>query len=400
MNARARWNVKTGATASGKTYVDYAYVIPKRIMSCKGKGLIFIIGNTRPSIEQNILSPMREIWGKRLVGNIQREKGTVRLFGKTVITLGADSAGQVSKIQGATIEYLYGDEITTWSRPVFEMCKSRLRTDRSCADVTCNPEGPQHWFKKFLEKPGIDLYRQNYILDDNEFLAKNVIDNIKLEYGGTVYYDRYVLGKWALAEGLIYQEFQRGVVDIVPDTDEYDQFQIAMDYGIYNPTVFLLFGHSRRDGVWYLIKEYVHSGKEGKTPKTDEEYYNDLCSFAGGLPINRLIIDPSASSFITLVRRRNRFRVRPADNAVLDGIRETNQVMHSGILKVSSVCKKTIEEAGLYSWDAKSTSLDKPIKENDHCMDALRYFVKTNRLVKVIPIWRNRHAETHQRLVV
>mgnify|MGYP003234580954 CR=1 FL=1 len=186
-NATHRWNIKTGATGSGKTFLDF-YLLPKRIRSCTGAGLIVLIGNTKGTLQRNVIDPLRGIYGDRLIGDIGSDN-TAELFGKKVYCLGADKVNQVAKIQGSTIEYAYGDEITTWSQEVFEMLKSRLRTPRSCFDGTCNPADPEHWFKEFLEGDA-DIYLQEYTIYDNPFLPKGFIDELCKEYAGTVYYDR------------------------------------------------------------------------------------------------------------------------------------------------------------------------------------------------------------------
>lgn len=204
-----RWNIKTGATRSGKTYLDVLCVIPKRIMACRGEGLIVLMGNTRGTLERNILDPMRQIWGGALVGQI-RGDNTVQLFGRKCYALGADSKKQVSRIQGAAMEYCYGDEITTWSADVFAMLKSRLSCPHSHFDGTCNPESPQHWFKQFLDSDA-DLFLQAYTIDDNPFLPASFVAQLKAEYAGTVYYQRFILGLWAAAQGVIYRPFADAV---------------------------------------------------------------------------------------------------------------------------------------------------------------------------------------------
>lgn len=204
LHANKRWNVKSGATRSGKTYLDY-FRIAKKIRACKGLGLIVLLGNTKGTLERNILDPMREIYGPALVGTIG-SNNTVRLFGKKVYALGADKKNQVARIQGAAIEYCYGDEITTWSEDVFTMLKSRLSTWNSCFDGTCNPDQPQHWFKKFLDS-GADIYHQHYTIFDNPFLDPKFVKNLCEEYAGTVYYNRFILGQWTRAEGAIYKQF-------------------------------------------------------------------------------------------------------------------------------------------------------------------------------------------------
>lgn len=204
LHANKRWNIKSGATRSGKTYLDY-YRIAKKIRACKGLGLIVLLGNTKGTLERNILDPMREIYGPSLIGTIS-SNNTVRMFGKKVYALGADKKNQVARIQGAAIEYCYGDEITTWSEEVFIMLKSRLSTWNSSFDGTCNPAKPQHWFKKFLDSDA-DIYHQHYTIDDNPFLDPIFVMNLKKEYAGTVYYNRFILGLWTQAEGAIYKQF-------------------------------------------------------------------------------------------------------------------------------------------------------------------------------------------------
>ena len=206
-NATKRWNFKIGATQCGKTYVDVAYVIPSRIRALIGKsGLIVIMGVSKGTIERNVLQPMRDIWGDELVGTINSQN-MAELFGRTVYCLGAENVGQVRKIRGSKIAYLYGDEVVDWNREVFELLKSRLSLPYSCADLTGNPAEPTHYIKKFTDQVSFSIYSQHWELFDNVFLSKTYIEEICKEYLGTVYYDRYILGKWKRAEGIIYINF-------------------------------------------------------------------------------------------------------------------------------------------------------------------------------------------------
>lgn len=203
-NCNARWNIKSGAVRSGKTHLDY-YLIPRRIRECTGSGLIVILGNTQGTLERNILDPMRNIFGSKLVSHISSDN-KVRLFGRQAYALGADKKSQVERIQGAGIEYCYGDEVTTWAEEVFQMLKSRLDKENSKFDGTCNPDNPNHWLKAFLDSD-VDLYHQHYTLDDNPFLPQKFKDELKKEYTGTIYYNRFILGQWMRAEGAIYRLF-------------------------------------------------------------------------------------------------------------------------------------------------------------------------------------------------
>ena len=204
-NANRRWNIKYGATRSGKTYLDY-YVIPKRIRNVTGKqGLIVILGNTKGTLQRNVIEPLQNIWGTELVSDIKSDN-TAFLFGEKAYCLGADNIKHVNKIRGASFKYCYGDEVATWNEEVFQMLKSRLDKPYSKFDGTCNPEGPSHWFKKFLDG-NADIYQQKYTLYDNPFLDKEVLQNLETEYRGTVFFDRYILGDWKAAEGTIYMLF-------------------------------------------------------------------------------------------------------------------------------------------------------------------------------------------------
>lgn len=374
-NCNHRWNIKVGATGSGKSWLDFAMVIPKRILACRGEGAIVLLGNTRGTIVRNIIEPMREIWGDVLVSDVHADN-TISLFGKKAYVLGADNKKHVARIQGMTIEYGYGDEMTTWSEDVFQMLKSRLRCKHSAFDGTCNPDSPHNYVKHFLDSDA-DIYCQTSTIDDNPFLPPEFVTALKREYAGTVYYDRFILGRWALAEGRIYDLFDRQK-HVAPSIEQdYTAFYISMDYGTQNPTAMLLWG--KCDGVWYAVAEYYYSGREQKRQKTDEDYYAELDKLAGDKQIRAVIIDPSAASMIACIKKHGKYRVKQADNAVLNGIRNTATALNDGAIVIGAACKRTIEEFESYVWDEKASERgeDKPLKENDHAMDAMRYFVQT-----------------------
>lgn len=204
-NATHRWNVKTGATRSGKTYLDY-FLIPRRLLAVEGKeGLNVILGNTRETVRRNVLLPMQSIYGENRVGNI-RSDNSCMMFGQQVFIMGADNVNHVDKLRGTGIKYCYGDEVVTWKQDVFDMLKSRLDKSYSKFDGTCNPDGPEHWFYKFLQSEA-DIYQQTYSIDDNPYLPEDVKENIKLEYQGSVLYDRYVNGLWVAAEGALFTTY-------------------------------------------------------------------------------------------------------------------------------------------------------------------------------------------------
>lgn len=366
-----RWNFKGGATRSGKTYLDFRWIIPIRIRDRIGKdGLAVILGVTKSTIERNVLEPMRNIYGDELVGTISSDN-TAWIFGEKCYCLGAEKVSQVSKIRGASIKYCYGDEVADWSEEVFALLKSRLDKEYSCFDGTFNPQYPDHWLKKFLDS-NADIFSQTYTIDDNPFLPESFKENLKKEYEGTVYYDRYILGLWVRAEGLVYPMFGDGC--ITQDTPDTGDYYISIDYGTLNPFSAGLWCVGKRSAV--RIAEIYYSGRETRAQKTDEEYCDMVERLAGEKTIRAVVVDPSAASFIEALRRRGRFKVRHADNDVMNGIRTVSDFLRNGKIKIHESCENTIREFGLYRWDEKSES-DRVVKENDHAMDEVRYMAMT-----------------------
>lgn len=373
-NANHRFNIKTGATRSGKTYMDY-FVIPRRIRARIGlEGLVVILGVTKSTIERNILEPMRNLWGPELVGEINSQNKCY-LFGEMCYCLGAEKVSQVSKLRGSSIKYCYGDEIADWNEDVFELLKSRLDKPYSCLDGALNPQGPNHWMKKFLESDA-DIYCQKYTIFDNPFLPKEFVDNLCKEYSGSVYYRRYILGEWALAEGLVYPMFSREkhITHEIPEYVRNSVYVVSIDYGTVNPFAAGLWEWNRGKQKATMIKELYYSGRDTEKRVDDEAYYKMVCQLVGNLPIDRLIIDPSAASFIEVVKKYGRFIPVGADNDVINGIQYTTKYLNAGVLQFHDSCENMFKELEGYAWDEKAGE-DKVIKENDHLCDQLRYFV-------------------------
>lgn len=230
-NATHRWNFKIGATQCGKTYIDTLYLIPERIRERIGlKGLVFIAGVSKGTIQRNVIEPLQEIWGNKLVSDIG-SNNIAKIFGEKVYCIGADNVGMVRKFRGARIKYLYIDEVVDINEEVFELLKSRLSFEYSVGEGSGNPQSRTHYIKKFLESD-VDVYVQHYTLFDNPFLPPNVVREMCKEYQGTVYYNRYILGQWCNAEGLIFQQIANNYKRYITDTVQLNSFiSIGIDWG-------------------------------------------------------------------------------------------------------------------------------------------------------------------------
>ena len=387
-NAHHRWNVACGAVRSGKSYVQISYLIPARLLERQElRGLKVFLGATRANIERNILQPLRDLYGDSAATEIN-SRNFAKVLGVKVYCIGADNVRQVAKLRGSEIAYCAVDEGTDVNEEVFNMLKSRLSLPWSCCDITTNPSSPNHWFKKFLDSAdhGVDIYRQDYTLYDNPFLPPDYVRNLEAEYAGSVWFDRYVLGRWTLAEGLVFANYATALYDTEFE-DPADSYCISLDYGTSNPFAALLWEH--HGDTWYCSHEYGYSGRDSGVQLTDGQYLDRLKSeLISCIPKNKrsyiqVIVDPSAASFIALLRQENNTQVIKANNDVLDGIRETNTAIQNGLIKVHKRCTGWLEEAQSYVWD-KDSDTDRVIKEHDHFMDAMRYFVKTKRIAKTM----------------
>lgn len=236
--ATHRWNGKVGATQCGKTYVDTLFVIPDRIRERKGKkGLNFIVGVSKETIQRNVIEPLQEIYTSKAVTDIS-SNNTCYILGEKVYCIGADNIGRVRKFRGPRIKYLYIDEAYDINEEVFQLLKSRLSFEYSVCDFAGNPQHLSHWLEKFINSD-IDIYLQRYTIFDNPFLPPEYVKQLCKEYEGTVFYDRYILGRACNAEGLIYRQFADNPNLFMKDeaVDEYGNkinfmiISIGIDYG-------------------------------------------------------------------------------------------------------------------------------------------------------------------------
>ena len=374
-NKLKRLNVLLGSVRSGKTWISLVLWAFWIATMPKDKSYL-MVAKTLTSLKRNCLDLLESLVGSRnLEYSLQAKEG--ELFGRHIYLEGVNDARAESKIRGMTLQGAYCDEITLFTEDFFIMLLSRLSEKGAKLFGTTNPDNPLHWFKtNYLDRADkLDLYDIEFLIDDNTFLDKQYVEELKKEYTG-VYYKRYILGQWVTADGLIYDMFDEEIH--VKDTGgmTFDKYYISVDYGTQNPTVFLMFGHN--DGKWYGIKEYYYNGRKRQRQKTDSDYADDLSEFIGDVDYKYIIIDPSAASFIAELRKRG-MRVKKANNAVLDGIRHMGSQIQKGAIIIDRSMENTIKEMATYSWDSKAAQNgeDKPIKVDDHCMDAMRYFAYT-----------------------
>lgn len=321
---------------------------------------------------------------------VVRRKGVENYF---YIFGGKDERSQ-DLIQGITLAGMYFDEVALMPESFVNQATGRCSVEGAKLWFNCNPASPNHWFKT----DWVDLHAEknllylHFTMDDNLSLSEKVKSRFRSLYSG-VFYDRYIRGLWALAEGLIFQNYAEALEQ--PPAGDPDDYVLSIDYGTMNAFAALLW--AKYGNVWYAVDEYYYSGRDKGIQKTDQDYAQDLERFIepvkgwhakrvahgleyGGLELTT-IIDPSAASFIALLRKDyDCFKVRKAKNEVVDGIRETAVAMKTGAIKIAPTLKNLITELQGYVWDDKASD-EAPLKVNDHACDALRYFVKTMRIV-------------------
>ena len=365
-----------GAVRSGKTLsMSIGYVLWAS-QSYAGQSFA-ICGKTVTSLRRNVITPL--IGMLREMGIVCREHLSssyveISLLGRTnrFYLFGGKDEGSAALIQGITLAGVFLDEVALMPRSFVEQALARCSVSRSRMWFNCNPDTPQHWFyrewiQKAEEKKALYLH---FTMEDNPSLSERVRERYRRLYSGT-FYDRFILGRWTAAEGLVYPMFSSRD-HVYRGEKEYEQYVISCDYGTVNPSSFGLWG--LHGGIWHRVREYYYSSKREGMSRTDEEHYAALEELAGTAEVSRVIVDPSAASFIECIRRHGRFRAVKADNDVSRGIQLVSAALKQGKLKIHESCEDAIREFGQYKWN-ESAGKDVPIKENDHAMDDIRYFV-------------------------
>ena len=337
-----------------------------------------VCGKTIGSLRRNVLSEilpmlsaMGAVWKEKRTENLI----TIRLMGheNSFYTFGGRDEGSASLIQGITFAGILMDEVALMPRSFVDQACARCSVAGSRLWFNCNPAGPEHWFYKswILEAEGKNCLRLHFAMEDNPSLTPAIRRRYERLYTG-VFYQRFVLGQWVQAEGRVYDFFSPDMVALQPQ-EPLEQYYISCDYGTVNPTSMGLWG--RKGETWYRIREFYFNSRAEHRQMTDAEYADALETLAGGRPITAVIVDPSAASFIEVLRRKG-LPVRKAKNDVLAGIRLTADLLKAGKVVICEGCEDCLRELDSYVWDLQAGG-DRVKKENDHAMDDMRYFVST-----------------------
>lgn len=364
-----------GAVRSGKTLaMGLGFFL--WAMSCFSGRRFALCGKTRGGVRRNVveeLLPWLRKLGMTVVDSRTAQVLTVR-FGRQeneFYLFGGKDEGSAALIQGMTLAGVFLDEVVLMPRSFVEQACARCSVEGSRLWFSCNPEGPQHWFYKewILQADKRNCLHLHFTMQDNPSLSQTVRRRYERLYTG-VFYRRFILGQWCQAEGRVYDFFDTASVRPAPG-GVFEQWVISCDYGTVNPASFGLWG--KQNGVWYRTDEfYFDSRREGRQ-MTDAEYAGKLRGLAGGRTIKEVIVDPSAASFMEVLRREG-WKVRKADNDVISGIRKTADALKEGRIVICERCTDCLREMDLYVWDLEAGG-DRVVKKNDHAMDDMRYFV-------------------------
>jgi len=375
--------IADGAIRSGKTLsMSLSYVM--WAMETFTQQNFGMCGKTIGSFRRNVLFWLKLMLRSRGYGVVDHRADNLVIVSKGDVTnyfyiFGGKDERSQDLIQGITLAGCFFDEVALMPESFVNQATGRCSVDGSKFWFNCNPDGPFHWFKvNWIDKLDIkNLLYLHFTMEDNLSLAEKIKARYRSMYSG-VFYDRYIRGLWVVAEGVIYDMFNatkhvlNEIKDLITTT-----YYVSCDYGTQNATVFLLWCKDTK-GKWICIKEYYYSGRDESEQRTDGEYADDLKIFLGDIKPKSIIIDPSAASFIAELRKRG-YHIKKAKNDVVDGIRYVASLLNQEKIVFSVECINTILEFNSYIWDAKASARgeDKPIKQHDHAMDAVRYFCYT-----------------------
>lgn len=370
-------SIRSGKTVSmGESFVLWA-------MDKYDRESFAMCGKTIQALRRNVIVNLKR--QLRAEGYACTERKTENLMvvskgnrANTFYFFGGKDESSQDLIQGVTLAGVFFDEVALMPESFVNQATGRCSVDGSKFWFNCNPEGPSHWFYRnwVLKAKKKKILYLHFTMDDNLSLTQKIRARYENMYSG-LFYKRYILGLWCLAEGIIYDMFRNDAHVYRGSVEGKKHYYVSCDYGTQNATVFLLWEEGL-DGVWRVIREYYYSGRAESKQKTDSEYADELAKWLDGIEPLKIIVDPAAASFIAELRKRG-YTVKKAKNDVVDGIRFVSSLLKNKLIQVNATCKHTIIEFGGYMWDEKAADRgeDKPVKKDDHCMDALRYFCYT-----------------------
>ena len=367
-----------GAVRSGKTLAMGLGFFLWAASSFHGQRFA-LCGKTIGALRRNVLAellPRLKELGAEFQERRSENKLTVRLAGHSndFYLFGGRDESAAGMIQGMTLAGVLMDEVALMPRSFVEQACARCSVTGSRLWFNCNPAGPNHWFYRewILGAKERNALHLHFTMEDNPSLSPEIRQRYERLYTG-IFYRRFVLGQWAQAEGRVYDFFEPEMVAQVPQ-GSFESWYISCDYGTVNPMSMGLWGLQK--GVWYRVEEFYFDSRAKKRQMTDGEYERALQALAAGRPIREVIVDPSAASFLQLLRQKG-WHVRKANNDVLSGIRATADALKAGRIRICAPCRDCLRELEEYVWDLRSGQRDQVKKEHDHAMDDMRYFVST-----------------------
>ena len=366
-----------GAVRSGKTlcmgisFVCWAFArFSDRSFALCGK----TIRSIRRNMVTELLPVLREL-GFAVQDSVSQNRITLTHHGRknTFYLFGGKDEASAALIQGMTLSGVLFDEVALMPRSFVEQALARCSVTGSKFWFNCNPEHPGHWFyREWIEKQQErNALYLHFTMEDNPSLSQETKERYRGLFSG-VFYQRFVEGKWVAAQGLVYP-FAESLLCDVP-TGGFEDWAVSCDYGTVNPTSFGLWGLQK--GCWYRVRESYYASRVTGEQRTDEEHYRALEQLCGDRPVRRVVVDPSAASFLAVIGRHGRFETVPAKNDVLNGIRQVSGALKEGRIRICRNCVDAVREFSLYRWK-DDLARDAPVKENDHAMDDIRYFVST-----------------------
>lgn len=393
-NSTKKINLAHGSVRSGKT-MGITFRFMQAVDACPDSQ-IWMIGHTASTIYDNVIRLIMEAPPPGIPDPLaifrpycswRTGDRELRYRDKIISTVGAKDSGAIGAIQGKTMSLAYCDEMTLYPDNIIDMISTRLSNPHSMLFASMNPSNPTHKLKGWIDKAAKgdkNYYALKFILDDNPYVDEDYKDRVKNSLSG-VFFKRNYLGEWCLAEGAIFDFFDRNLYVVKRPPKAADYWIVGIDYGTNNAFAAILVGvncglYDQDSPMMWAEKEYYWDFKQTGRQKTSSEFADDLKRWLEPYAVKSIYVDPSAANFKLDLQRRN---LRPvnANNDVYNGILKMTDDVKAGKLFICSECTNLIREIETYVWDPKCAEKgdDEPLKKDDHAVDALRYAIMTHK---------------------